>query len=137
MPASLSILYTLICPGFCLDAVTYRKSIVLLGPHAVAPNPRPRDTTEAKAIRPDLLNFMCFLHPGPTNAWNRAAARSRAMDRVVYGKTRVNVSRRVLYWVAAPWWSHPTVRGDPVVASTGGPWLRDYVNSGFAIGPLA
>jgi hypothetical protein len=64
-----------------LDAVTYRKSIVLLGPHAVAPNPRPRDTTEAKAIRPDLLNFMRFLHPGPTNKWSRAAARSSAMDR--------------------------------------------------------
>src|ERR1700742_2628639 len=38
--------------------------MVLLGPHAVAPNPRPRDTTEARAIRPDLLNFMRFLHPG-------------------------------------------------------------------------
>src|ERR1700761_6579027 len=38
--------------------------MVLLGPHAVAPNPRPRDTTEASAIRPDLLNFMRFLHPG-------------------------------------------------------------------------
>src|ERR1700677_1956553 len=84
MPASLSTLYTLICPGFCLDAVTYRKSIVLLGPHAVAPNPRPRDTTEARAIRPNLLNFMRFLHPGPTNQWSRAAVRSRAMDRELF-----------------------------------------------------
>ena len=30
------------------------------------PNPRKRDAARARAIRPNLLNFMRFLHAGPT-----------------------------------------------------------------------